>query len=238
MSTAEPAAGSQNRRRGRGLSPRSGSYLGLVLGGGLAIVAAAQPWFRAVGQDLSVAITGIESTAGLSQALAVVTLAGTLLMLVLRVRGRRVVAVLLALTGLAIALIGVLRIRPSSEAVLTQVREVSLADQFALDATAWPWIFAAAGVLVLGGALLTLVTAGRWPTRADRFEREGPARPVAPTDEPADVWKAMDAGMDPTVDATPSDLQPPPPDPDVRNVRSRATMEGDSQSPHSSRSAE
>ena len=51
------------------------------------------------------------------------------------------------------SLLGALRVRPSADAVRTQVREVSLADQFALTGTAWPWVYAAAGVLVLAGAV-------------------------------------------------------------------------------------
>lgn len=202
------------RRRGtRVWGPRTLAYAGLLLGGGLGVVAAAQPWWRAVGQDLSVKITGVEATGGLSQALAVVTLAGALLILVLKSRGRRVVGVVLTLAGLGIVVVGALRVRPSSDAVLTQVRAVSLADQFALDPTPWPWVFATAGALVCAGAVLTAVTAGRWPTRADRFARsDRPAHPVAADDEPVDVWRALDAGLDPTVD------------PDVRNAGSRATM--------------
>lgn len=188
--------------------PRTASYALLLAGGGLAVVAAAQSWWRAVGSDpsgsgggsaVSVAFSGVEATGGLSQALAVVALAGTLLILVLRVRGRRVVGALLAVVGASIAVVGVLRQEPSADAVRTQVREVSLVDQFALTPTAWPWIFAAAGGLVMIGALLTVVTAGQWPSRADRFQRTEAARPVAANDEAADVWKAMDAGLDPTL---------------------------------------
>ncbi len=215
----------QPYRRGRRY--RSLAYAGLVLGGGLGVVAAAQPWFRAVGQDVSVGISGVQSTAGLSQALAVVTLAGALLILVLKTRGRRVVGVLLTLVGLGIALLGALRTEPSSDAVLTRVREVRLADQFALEATPWAWVFAAAGVLVAAGAILTATTAGRWPVRADRFTRdEAPARPVSATDEPADVWKALDAGMDPTAD------------PDVRQEPTGDTMGHAQPSPQSSRPPE
>lgn len=197
------------------MRPRALSFGGLLLGGGLAIVAASQPWWRAVGEGVSVKFTGTDATAGLSQALAVVVLAGTLLILALRARGRRLVGVLLALTGVGIAVVGALRLRPSPEAVRTQVRAVSLIDQFALQATGWPWIFAGAGALVVLGATTTALTAPRWPSRAGRFERtEVPVRPVAAEDEPSDVWKAMDAGLDPTADpagdATPPDVEETP----------------------------
>lgn len=210
-----------------GSSARTLCFGGLLLGGGLGVVAAAQPWWRAVGQDVSVKFSGQDVTAGLSQALAVVTLAGALLILVLRSRGRRVVGMLLSCAGLGIAVVGALRVRPSSDAVLTQVREVSLANQFALVPTPWPWVYAVAGVLVVIGAVLTVLTAARWPVRADRFTRtERPVQPVSASDEPADVWKALDAGMDPTVD------------PDVRSDGIQDTIEPDRQSSQSSRSAE
>jgi len=146
----------------------------------------------------------------------VVVVAGTLLMLVLRTRGRRVVAVALALVGAGIVLVGVLRQAPSADAVRNQVREVSLVDQFALQPTPWAWVYAAAGLLAAAGAVLTVLTARNWPTRADRFSRaDAPVRPVSASDDPMDVWKALDAGLDPTSEA----------DPDVRKDSPADTME-------------
>lgn len=180
------------------------SFVALLVGGGLAVVAAAQPWWRAVGDGVSTTFTGSQATAGLGQALAVVVLAGMLLMLVLKARGRRIVGVLLGLVGIGVAVVGLIRQQPTPDAVRTQVREISLVDQFELQPTTWPWVYAVAGVLVVAGAVLTVVTARRWPRRADRFERsETVTHAVAAEDEPIDVWKAMDAGLDPTTTAAP-----------------------------------
>ena len=198
------------------MTARLVSFLTLLTGGGLAVVAAAQPWWRAVGEGVSTTFSGTEVTAGLSQALAVVVLAGTLLMLVLRARGRRVVGVLLGLVGAGIAVAGLLRQAPSADAVRNQVREVSLVDQFALQATAWAWVYAAAGFITAVGAVLTVASARSWPTRPDRFNRaDAPVRPVSANDDPMDVWKALDAGLDPTTEA----------DPDVRKASPADTME-------------
>ena len=71
----------------------------LLIGGALALVASAQPWWQATGEGAAVKFTGTQATAGLSQALAIVALAGTLLMLALRTRGRRVVGALLVFVG-------------------------------------------------------------------------------------------------------------------------------------------
>jgi uncharacterized membrane protein (TIGR02234 family) len=172
----------------------------LLLGGGLALVGSAQPWWRAVGEGVAVKFSGTQATGGLSQALAIVALAGTLLMLALRTRGRRVIGALLLLVGAGIAVVGGLRLQPSADAVRSQVREVSLADAFHVSATAWPWVFALSGVLVAAGAVLTITTAGTWPSGSDRFQPGSSKAVVATTDDPAELWKAMDVGVDPTAD--------------------------------------
>ena len=57
--------------------------------------------------------SGSDATGGLSQALAAVTLAGVLLVLVLRRRGRRVLAVVLAATGVGMIATGALQTTPT-----------------------------------------------------------------------------------------------------------------------------
>ena len=134
----------------------------LLLGAGLGFVAAAQPWWQATGAGAAVTFSGSDATGGLCQALAAVTLAGVLLVLVLRRRGRRVLAVALAATGLGMIATGALQTAPDAEAVRNRVRQVSLTDQFALTTSAWPWVYALAGLarghrgaaaVVRGGAL-------------------------------------------------------------------------------------
>jgi uncharacterized membrane protein (TIGR02234 family) len=170
-----------------------------LVGGGLALVGSAQPWWRAVGEDVVVKFSGTQATGGLSQALAIVALAGTLLMLALRTRGRRVIGALLLPVGAGIAVVGGLRLQPSVDAVRSQVREVSLAGAFQLSTTVWPWVFALSGVLVAAGAALTMTTAATWPSGSDRFQ-PGPREVVSASDDPAELWKAMDVGLDPTAD--------------------------------------
>ncbi|MGI3782367.1 MAG: Trp biosynthesis-associated membrane protein, partial [Janthinobacterium lividum] len=150
-----------------------------------------------------------ESSGGLAQALALVVLAGALLGLVLRSRGRQVLGVLLVLAGAGVVVLGLTRSRPASGTVRTRVLEVSLADQFALVGTPWPYVFAVAGLLVVGAAGVMVLTASRWPSRAARYERPGagPAQPSSATavaadglreDDPAALWRLLDAGVDPT----------------------------------------
>lgn len=55
----------------------------------------------------------------------------------------------------------------------------------------------AAGLAVVGAAV-QLGTAHLWPQRSSRFER-GTAAPQRPTSD-LEIWKALDAGLDPTAD--------------------------------------
>ena len=174
----------------------------LIIGGVLALVGSEQPWWRAVGQGVVVTFSGTQATAGLSQALALVALAGTLLLLVLRTRGRRVVGAVLLLVGAATAIVGGLRLQPSAGAVRSRVREVSLAEEFQLNATLWPWVFAIAGLLVAGGAVLTMITAATWPSASGRFQAGRLEAQGSDSNDPAGLWRAMDAGVDPTTDAS------------------------------------
>lgn len=176
MSAADgPGAPARGRRRTA--STRGLALGGLAVGAVLALVAGSRAWWRAAGTGVSVAFTGTETTGGLAQALALVVLAGALLGLVLRSRGRRVLGVLLVLAGAGVLLLGLTRPRPASGTVRSRVLEVSLADQFALLGTAWPYVYAAAGLVVLAGAALMVLTAARWPSRAARFERPAVGQP-------------------------------------------------------------
>lgn len=191
---------------------RSLALVALLVGGVLGVVASAQPWWRAVGEGVAADFTGTSVTAGLSQALSLVLLAGLLLLLVLRTRGRQVLGVLLVLTAAGMIAAGLARSRPSAEAIRTGVREVSLADQFDLVGTWWPTAYAVAGLVGLFGGLMLVLRARRWAEtrRFDRPTAPAAATPAAVTDtaEPADLWRALDAGQDPTA--------VPGADPDVR----------------------
>lgn len=180
---------------------------GLALGAVLALVAGSRAWWRAAGTGVSVSFTGTEASGGLATALALVVLAGALLALVLRSRGRQVLGVLLLLTGAGAVVLGLLRPRPASPTVRSRVLEVSLADSFALDATPWPLVYAVAGLLVVLAAGAMALSAPRWASRVARFERprDGDEDVIAASaarrssaDDPAALWRLLDAGVDPT----------------------------------------
>ena len=192
---------------------RAATLAVLLAGAGLGFVAGAQPWWRASGDGAAVTFSGSDATGGLCQALAAVTLAGVLLLLVLRTKGRRVLAVLMAAAGIGMMVTGALQSAPDADAVRTRVRQVSLTDQFALGTTAWPWVYAVAGLVVLLGAVLLWLGAPRWTAAVSRFDRSGQG-----AEDPAQAWKDLDAGRDPTAD------------PDVRLGEERVTMDSTDQS--------
>ena len=194
----------------------------LIIGGAMAMFGTSQPWWRAASEGVVVRFSGTEATGGLSQALAIVALAGTLLMLALRTRGRRLIGALLLLVGVTIATVGGFRRQPSVDTIRTEVREVSLADAFQVDATVWPWVFAVSGVLVAVGAALTMITARTWPSGSNRFQAGTSNAEVSTSDDPAELWKAMDAGVDPT---TNDHNTAKVPDPNVHKRAAGDTME-------------
>lgn len=217
---------------------RRGTVLGLLLAAGIiGLLTSAQPWFRVrdgasggASGESAIVFTGAEASGGLTQALAAVVLAGVLLTLVLKVRGRRVVAVLLTACGLGMLLIGVLRSPPGETAVRTRFRQVSLADEFVLDGTGWPWAYAVAGLLVLAGAALLWIGCPGWAARGRRYEQPG-TDPLADPDDPTGAWHALDAGRDPTVGSAAGHESVPGSDPDVRSPDTTDTMaSGENQS--------
>ena len=158
-------------------------------------VAGARPWWSAVVADGDTPISGNVSSGGLSQALGLVTVAGLLLSLTLAARGRQVLGAVLVLAGIGMVGVGVARPRPSEQTVQEAIRSFTLAVDATLEATAWPWVYAAAGLLVAVGGALLVVLSPRWGSRRSRFER-GPV--TVDLDDPAAIWKALDAGVDPT----------------------------------------
>ena len=124
---------------------RSLAFGGLLVGGLAALITGSQPWWRTGGSGVArVTFSGVDATAGLTAALAVVVLAGTVLALALRRTGRRVLAVLLAVAAAAIAVVGLLRLRPGVAQVTEKVRQVSLTNDFQLTGTGWSYGYAAA----------------------------------------------------------------------------------------------
>jgi hypothetical protein len=132
-------------------------------------------------------ITKAPVTLALASVVAVVVtkLAGTLL--------RRVLGGLVALLG-AVAVIVALTVRPGG-AELSRLRpELSdvIADQVTQSLGVAPWFALSGGIALVAAGLITASTAHRWRRPTARYERD-------PAASPADQWKAIDAGEDPTL---------------------------------------
>lgn len=176
---------------------RALSWLAILVASVLLLLAAPQAWVAVTASGAATSLSGTQVTGGLSQALAVVPPLGLLLALTLRARGRQGVGVLLVLVGLGAVALGVRPPAPSATQVEAALSTVTLAGDWQTAVTAWPRVFALAGALLVGAAVVVVRRAPRWPSRASRYEvGSAPAR----TDDPADVWRALDQGEDPTLD--------------------------------------
>jgi len=163
----------------------------LVLAGALAgFLLARQPWWQVAGAGgLSGSLDGGGAASGLPLAVG----AALLLSLTLPARGRRLLAVLTLLLGLGMLVVGVRPPRPG-DARVSAVTHLEAASAQASQTT-WPWGYAAAALLVALGSLLMLAR------RAVPRTTLGPA-PTPDVNDPASLWKALDAGEDPTDTST------------------------------------
>ncbi|WP_149181578.1 TIGR02234 family membrane protein [Streptomyces sp. TRM49041] len=183
----------------------------LLLGGvGAAVVllASGRTWTEGrvtgAGGSVSLDAAGGDVT-GAPTALAIVGLAALVAVLAARGVGRHVVALLLTLSGAGAATAAFLG--ASDRAALDEAAARTTGDTAAraeaLTQTAWPYVTAAAALLILVAGLLALRYGRAWPAMSGRYERDGGARArgarrVADPDRPEDLWKALDRGEDPT----------------------------------------
>ncbi|MFC3998587.1 Trp biosynthesis-associated membrane protein [Nocardiopsis sediminis] len=66
-------------------------------------------------------------------------------------------------------------------------------------AAAWPALAAAGAVLLVLSGLATAVRGPSWPGMGSRYDRHSAPR-TARADDPAELWKSLDSGEDPTLD--------------------------------------
>ncbi|MFG2024441.1 TIGR02234 family membrane protein [Streptomyces sp. NPDC048825] len=179
-----------------------------ALGAAVALLASRQGWSEGTatvaGGDFPLSATGSDVT-GVPAALAIVGLAALVAVFAVRRAGRFLVAGLLALSGagtVAAALLGA----SDSSALDDKAAQASGDTAATVDSmshTAWPYVAAAGGVLLLLAGLLALRYGRLWPAMSGRYERDGTPRPRKPRpaadpDRPEEMWKALDRGEDPT----------------------------------------
>jgi uncharacterized membrane protein (TIGR02234 family) len=194
-------------------APRRALALALAsgaVGAALALVAAGRVWSSSTapfaGKSLPVTATGGDIT-GLPSALALVGLAALVAVFAVRRTARVVVALLLALCGagtVAGALLGT-RDTGALQDAAAQASGLTHSGIGDVSVSAWPYVSALGGLLLLLAGLLAVWFGGRWPSMASggsRYERptrapRRAARPLDP-DRPEDLWQALDRGEDPT----------------------------------------
>jgi len=175
----------------------------------VALLATRQQWSQGTatvaGGDFPLTATGSDVT-GVPAALAIVGLAALVAVFAVRRTGRFAVAALLALSGagtIAATLLGASDTSALDEKAAEASGDTS-ATVDSLTHTAWPYVAAVGGLLLLVAGLLALRYGRLWPAMSGRYERSGAPRPrprrtpAADPDRPEELWKALDRGEDPT----------------------------------------
>ncbi|MDO5498977.1 MAG: Trp biosynthesis-associated membrane protein [Propionibacteriaceae bacterium] len=165
----------------------AGSLIGMLL--------ASQNWWNH--PAATTAITGNQVTGSLAGVLAGAAAAGTGLAALSGRRARTALGVLLAVLGLGMVVVAV---TVEVDAASLSTGPAVLPGAGELSATGLRWAYLACGPLVVAGAGLLALRARSWPARRDRFARVGARAAITAEDDATDVWKAMDAGFDPTHD--------------------------------------
>ncbi|CAM5745231.1 hypothetical protein STAFG_2466 [Streptomyces afghaniensis 772] len=179
-----------------------------ALGAAVALLATRQRWAEGTatvaGGAFPLTAKGSDVT-GVPAALAVVGLAALVAVFAVRRAGRLIVAALLALSGAGIVAAALLGASDGSalDEQAAQASGDTSASVATLSHTAWPYVAALGGVLILLAGLLALRYGRLWPAMSGRYERGGtpqPRRkaPAVDPDRPEDLWKALDRGEDPT----------------------------------------
>jgi len=180
------------------------ALVGCTAGAVLALFAAGRVWAQAAVVEGParpvVELTGRE-LAPAAPALALVGLAGALAVLATRAIGRRLAGLLLVLAGFGLAAAAVAG-AGDAESVLAREAGAAVGTRTApttgLERSVWPWFAVTGGLLVAVAGGLTAVRGPSWPGMSDRYDAPRGGPPDRASDEPADVWSALDRGEDPT----------------------------------------
>ncbi|MGK5551093.1 Trp biosynthesis-associated membrane protein [Actinomadura kijaniata] len=185
-------------------------------GAGLTLLAAGRPWATVRARDaitpFALEVTGrdLGATAG---ALGWAALAALAALFATRGKVRAGVGLLLAAFGAVIALSSVTAIDEGTirSAAGDRSALLRIAARPVVETGPWWAVSLCGGALVALAGLAALLRGGRWPGLSSRYERRdaapGRARPGAsgggaasPGGDPADLWKSLDRGEDPTRD--------------------------------------
>jgi uncharacterized membrane protein (TIGR02234 family) len=174
----------------------------IVLGATLVLWTVGRTWASGTVAGLDVTASGSDIS-GLPSALALVALASGVAVFAVRGAARAVVGVLVTLAGLGTAAAAGLGAGDTGALDAGAARKLGLTGVTAehVAHTAWPWLALVGGLLLALAGLLTVTQGKAWPSMGTRYDaptakRSGPVAKSAAT--PADLWKALDRGEDPT----------------------------------------
>lgn len=188
------------------------SVLAIILGGAIAIISSTQTWLEVTVSAGATEPLPVPGASALSL-LAPLSLAALALGLALTVVGRAlrfVFGALAAVIGGTLLFGGArLGLQHPLDAVASVVTDATglsgsaaVADLVVgIVGTAWPFVAAVAGLLILFGGLLVLGTAHRWRTGGRRYLRETAHEQIASGSRPHDAidsWDDLSHGDDPT----------------------------------------
>lgn len=195
---------------------RVAAAAGVLLGAGLAMLAAGRAWVRVTvpglpGSDPVVADGRLVAPA--ATALALVAVAGAIVLMTSGQVVRAAAAVMLVLTGCGIA---ALSLQPLTDPAAAVAPAVAVATGTTgapvpggASSTAWPAVSGVGGLLVTTGGLIGLARGRRWAEPSRKYEPAGRGAGAggraAPPDEGRgardrrlDAWDRLSSGEDPT----------------------------------------
>jgi uncharacterized membrane protein (TIGR02234 family) len=173
-----------------------------VVGAGLAVFVAGRTWAQVSGGESIVAAAPVTLSGGdLSGASALgwVGVAGLAALLATSGWARRALGVLLVLLGAGIIALSATSIGRSHvvEAAVEKRALLNSSADLMPVTNSWWLVSLAGGVLLALAGVLTFVRGGRWPGMSARYDSAN-AAPKKVRDDPADLWKSLDRGEDPT----------------------------------------
>ncbi|MGV9263572.1 TIGR02234 family membrane protein [Kitasatospora sp. NPDC003701] len=132
--------------------------------------------------------------------LALVALAAALAVFAVRGAGRVAVGVLTLLAGLGAAATAAAGAGDSAALDSEAARKLALSGTTATEVahTGWPWVALLGGLLLALAGLLVVRYGRSWPAMGSRYDAPTRTAPAKAPETPADLWKALDRGEDPT----------------------------------------
>ncbi|MEU4325008.1 Trp biosynthesis-associated membrane protein [Nonomuraea dietziae] len=167
-------------------------------GAGLTLLATGRVWASArYGAAAPVELTGGDLAPAV-QPLALAGLAATVALFATKGLWRRVIGAVLALCGVGIALLSWRGLSAGAAEELAAARRplaAATGDVAAVAHTAWPYLAAAGGALLIASGVLAVARATGWAGMSGRYDRPGSA---AEQRDDKSLWEAIDRGDDPT----------------------------------------